>query len=349
MEVRCPVCQTSFKVGENGTPINPNEMNGIGYLVPETVRTECCKENKKMTKTEERKAKLEALGFDVDKMLEAGLDLSKYMKDDAVVEEIYKNGYVKNTKLHRRFITAMYIKLLGWNCGVTKSHNAWNGKDYEYDKWTENFNKYYAYDYQFEYLIKELHVLGKLEVADKECFEERVKFFNKDVVAALIDDYLEKLTLRLKSYKTKNCKGLPYIKFKGEDIFVADIEKKIIAPLRYKKRYAIVNAKSYLEMEELLRDFCKDKKFSKLPINTTKCAKWVDAFKGSGAFYTALNLIRYDGCRVHVDNKVLDKYESEKVLREKVIEYKNNWWKLHAFTKKLIVDNDFNLNEFIKK
>ena len=49
MEVRCPVCQTSFKVGENGTPINPKEMNGIGYLVPETVRTECCKENKKMT------------------------------------------------------------------------------------------------------------------------------------------------------------------------------------------------------------------------------------------------------------------------------------------------------------
>lgn len=60
MEVRCPVCQTSFKVGENGTPINPKETDGIGYLVPETVRTECCKENKKMTKTEERKAKLEA-------------------------------------------------------------------------------------------------------------------------------------------------------------------------------------------------------------------------------------------------------------------------------------------------
>lgn len=61
----------------------------------------------------ERINALKELGFDVDAMMNAGINLDKYVKDP-VTKKIYENGYIQNTLLHRHFVLAHTMKLLGW-------------------------------------------------------------------------------------------------------------------------------------------------------------------------------------------------------------------------------------------
>lgn len=395
LDVKCPVCGSTFEVGDNDKPIvDSRSMNGTAFLVPKCIGHETVSDDeilalarikakeryeeefgswedadkyakedyvfaeykklkgdtnmngesktktgvKKMSKKDERFEALRAAGFDVDKMLSSGVDLSQFIKsDDKVVEQIYTNGYVKNQKLHRRFITAQYLALCGWYDGTMS-----------YDEWTKNFNENYDFNYQFDYMAKELHVLAKLEKSDKECFEERVQFFNKDVAIKLMQHYLDSLRKRIDGFKPRKCKGVPYIRYHGVDIFCEDIDKKIFAPL-IGKMYYLAGCKDYESIEIAFNSFRKDSLFSKLPYDTQKCPEWVDAYKGAGAYFSALNCIRFNGCKVKDNDTFLDAIKSEEMLKIKAIQYKTEWWKLHAFVKKMFRDNNFNLKEVINK
>ena len=76
-------------------------------LVPDVVKNNNIKE-KHMSKTAERIEKLKAAGFDVTKFkskfgdVDLNTMLTQCFNDDPIAEEIIKNGYVRNTKLHRR-------------------------------------------------------------------------------------------------------------------------------------------------------------------------------------------------------------------------------------------------------
>ena len=434
LDVKCPVCGTSFVVGDNDKPtVDPRRVNGTAFLVPKCVGKEqsdsefmkslwdkaqdnakksyademdiirgledevadeeynlqkakarledawneldkydredrvfaeyeklkkgetkmnSVKGEKKMSKKDERLEALKAMGFDVDAMMSAGVDLSKFIKaDDKVVEEIYANGYVKQSKLYRRLIASRYVGLLGWYDGIMS-----------YDKWTENFNKQYSYQYQFDYTKKELHVLARLEKVDAEAFKEREQFFNKRVVITLCLDYIKDLKDNLLSYKIHKCKGVPYIKYHGVDIFRVDIDKFILDPLA-RKLSDMQLANSYEELEKLFNEFTKLKGrkdglryaiFKKLDWNTTKSAQWVDAFKGAGAYFAAINFIRYSDLKIKVNGSFLDKYKSEEYLKEKTREYgshgsNSEYWRLHALVKETLKDNNFNMRSVIEK
>lgn len=388
LDVKCPVCGTSFVVGDNDKPtVDPRRVNGTAFLVPKCVGKEqsdsefmkslwdkaqdnakksyaeyeklkkgemkmnSVKGETKLSKKEERLEALKAMGLDVDAMLSAGVDLSKFIKnDDKVVEEIYENGYVRQSKLYRRLIASRYVGLLGWYDGTMS-----------YDKWTDNFNKQYSYQYQFDYTKKELHALAKLEKVDAEAFKERSQFFNKRVVVALCLDYINDLNDNLLSYKTHKCKGIPYIKYHGVDIFRADIGKFILDPLTRKVTEMQLST-SYEDLEKLFNEFTKLKGrkdglryaiFKKLDWNTTKSAQWVDAFKGAGAYFAAINFIRYSDLKIKVNGNFLDKYKSEEYLKEKTREYgshgsNSEYWRLHAFVKETLKDNNFNMRAVIE-
>lgn len=290
---------------------------------------------------------LKAAGFDLDTMAKAGINLEQFIKADETAKEILKdlfvkriitNGYADIISLEGRFVTAAYIRLCGWYDGTSK-----------YDEWTENFNKKYGYQYQFEYMMKELHALTLMERRDVEAFNNRRRFFNRDVAVDLCYNYIEELKESLKKYKVKHCKGVPYITYKGVDVFVEDINAKIIRPLLLQIN-CIVYSESYTKLERCFRNFVRSKSFKKLDFNTRKCPAFVDAYKGRGAYLTAENVIRYSGCQVHLDDgRILDRVESEKELLNRVSAYKGEWYKLHAFTKKLLKDNNFNLKEVIEQ
>ena len=339
MDIRCPNCGTTFKVAKGECScVKPVDENATGFLIPETIRNDNIKgdKNMNMTKKEERMAILKSMGFDTEAMLNAGIDLSQFVKDD-VTERIKEDGHLNNRHLFKRFVAAQYIDLLGWRRSPL-------GKDH----FADNFNMRYSYQYQFDFSLKVLNVLAHQERDNDPELKVEEQFFNKDIFVNLLRDYCNKLEQHLKSWKTKKCKGIPYIKYKGENIFVEDIGKKIISPM-YGKIWEIRSAKTYAEMYSLFRRFIKSRKFTVLPYSTKKCDEWVDCFKGRGAFYTAQNLIRFSDCKVHYDYLTLEKEESERELNARAQEYSGEFWRLHAWTKKLIKDNNFSLEERLSK
>lgn len=246
----------------------------------------------------------------------------------AIFNQIIEDGYVRNTKLHRRFVMAQMFNML--------NYVSWDGRHKGYN---ECLKRMYGYDYTLKMMTEEIRVLGKLEVRDRESFEERTKFFNKDVVVAVLKDYLEKLKKHVESMPSKNCKGIPYKRIKGVNIFVADIDKKVYSPI-VGKILSVQYAKSYNEIYNILCGFMRI--MIKLPHDTPKGKEWIDAYKGAGAFYTLKNLVMFHGCGIKVGNfDVRFGFAAVELLNAKAKEYKGEGWRMFALMKKVIADNNF--------
>ena len=82
-------------------------------------------------------------------------------ENDPILEEIITDGYVRNTKLYRRFILAQMFHML--------NYVSYDGYDRGY---TACLNRNYGYNYTLEMMCEEIRVLGKLEVRDVESFNE---------------------------------------------------------------------------------------------------------------------------------------------------------------------------------
>lgn len=250
-------------------------------------------------------------------------------KNDPIANEIIECGYVRNTRLHRRFVCAMMFQMLNYVSydGTGSGYNAY-------------LRKMYDYKYTFNMMLEELRVLSKLEERDKESFEERSHFFTKDVVVYVLNDYMEKLEDYIEQLPTKKCKGIPYKHVKGMDIFVADLNKKIYEPLR-DCIFAIKYARNYSQRYRLLNNFML--KMIKLPSDTPKSKAWIDAYKGEGAYYTMKNLFMFHNCFVEVENTGLKLYGTKAVsyINSKLDEYKGEGWRMFALMKKVIAINNF--------
>lgn len=114
-------------------------------------------------------------------------------KNDVIANQIIADGYVRNSKLHRRFVMAQMFQMLNYVSydGTGSGYNAY-------------LRKLYDYKYTFNMMLEEVRVLGKLEERDEESFRERSHFFTREVIANVITDYMEKLlyTLNLKRKDT---------------------------------------------------------------------------------------------------------------------------------------------------
>lgn len=253
-------------------------------------------------------------------------------KPDPIVEQILNDGYVRNTKLHRRFVMAQMFQMLNYE---------------SYDGYEEGFHaclrNRYGYDYTFKMMLEEVRVLYKLEVRDMESFEERSHFFTKEVVIAVLEDYMDKLKSYVNKLPDRKCKGVPYKRINNENIFNADLEKKVYAPLK-RKLDRVRSAHNYSTIYLYLKDFMKD--MIKLHYSTPKSKAWIDAFKGEGAYYTLKNLIMYHNCFMYAGfGDMLYRTEAMNELTDKLDRYQGEGWRMFALMKKVISDNDFNFNK----
>lgn len=250
-------------------------------------------------------------------------------KNDVIANQIIADGYVRNSKLHRRFVMAQMFQMLNYVSydGTGSGYNAY-------------LRKLYDYKYTFNMMLEEVRVLGKLEERDEESFRERSHFFTSEVIANVITDYMEKLEDYIDQLPTKRCKGIPYKHVKGMDIFVADLNKKIYEPLR-DCIFAIKYARNYSQRYRLLNNFMF--KMIKLPSDTPKSKAWIDAYKGEGAYYTMKNLLMFHNCFVEVENTGLKLYGTKAVsyISSKLDEYKGEGWRMFALMKKVIAINNF--------
>ena len=249
-------------------------------------------------------------------------------ENDNIFNMIIEDGYVRNTKLHRRFVMAQMFHML--------NYASWDG---HYKGYNDCLKRTYGYEYTLQMMTEEVRVLSKLEVRDAESFNERKHFFNKEVVIAVMEDYLEKLEKYIDAMPNRNCKGIPYKRIKGKDIFNADLDKKIYTPIRneiYKLKYA----KNYAEIYGILGRFMKN--HIKLSFETPKSKVWIDAYKGAGAYYTLKNLVMFHDCVIKVDKfEFLNGVSAVAFLNRRLDEYQDEGWRMFALMKKVITDNNF--------
>lgn len=246
--------------------------------------------------------------------------------EDTIANSIIEDGYVRNTKLHRRWVMAQMFHML--------NYKSYDGRKKGYNEALKRF----GIKYEFDMMLEEIRVLGKLEVKDKETFLERSHFFNKNVVAQTMTDYVAELKQYIDTLPSKNCKGVPYKRVKGKNIFVADLQKKIYSPLEIEiSRLKYVS--NYNEMYRLVRSFMTQMVI--LPYDTPKSKAWIDAYKGEGAFYTLKNLVMFHGCGIKVDGHTVYGAAAMSVLNKRLKEYQGEGWRMFALMQKVIADNSF--------
>lgn len=265
-------------------------------------------------------------------------------EEESFLSQIYEDGYVRNTRLHRRWVMAQMFRMLNYKSLVT-------GKS-GYDAY---LNDHYGYQYQFEMMLEEIRVLSELQDRDPEAFVERSRFFIPDVVSATCNDYINKLEIYVNKLPVHKCKGIPYKKVFGRNIFVEDLNRYVyysqIINLADVERVVISIRKlkfSYKDLYKALRKFCAN--MYRLPNETPKCKEWKDAFKGEGSYYTLMNLIKFHGCRVPgVKGNMLSMKDSLADVENAVDQYRGLYYKLFAYMKYVIKANDFDFNKRMKE
>ena len=254
-------------------------------------------------------------------------------ENDPILNQIIEDGYVKNTKLHRRFVMAQMFQML--------NYVSYDGRDKGYNAC---LRRMYGYDYTFKMMLEEVRVLSKLEAKDRETFEERAHFFDRNTIATVLEDYVDELKKYVDKLPVHKCKGVPYKKVKGTNIFVADFDKKLYTPVaRYSRQVRL--AEDYNAIYHILREFMNN--MVKLPYNTKKSKAWLDAYKGEGAFYTLKNLVMFHDCGIKTEVGTIYAQTAVSYLSNKLEEYKGEGWRMFALMKKVIEDNGINTKTHI--
>ena len=248
------------------------------------------------------------------------VELPEALTNDPVVQDIIQNGYVKNNKIHRRWICAHYMKLLNDPRG-----------------WHASMNRWYDYNYQFSMMEEEIRVISKLEKHDRESFIERSSFFTINVVKQVLADYLQDMRKYLFDLPTQRSRRGAYlhIPHRGH-VNIDNLRSSIIEPIENAVS-ACLSANTYDEMYLALKAF--NSKAIALPANTKKSKRWVNAFQANGAFYTLQNLIRFHNVRLFYDNRFYNLYEAEQLMNTLISSYEGYQW--NALLKKTIEKNEF--------
>lgn len=319
----------------------------------------------KKTKAQMRLEALKAAGVDVSKYfplgddqlikIENGTAVPVDMDDatiDAVGKKIVEGGYVSNWKLFRRWVMSQMFHML---------------RQMETDKLT--FNEVLqkkGYEYQWRMLENELYAQVKMsEHGDFDNAGARNRWFNGDVASDMATDYISKLRKYVddnliynvkedkdgnekKTYK-HTCKGNPYVRLQNKDIFVADLERKVYTPLRDLAN-EMAAVPTYKQLYDAVHKFNKNRKH--LEWNTKQADAFINAYKGSGAYYTMRNLIMFHGARFLKGGRKMSEAASLKELESKAKSYDGQGWRMLGVLKQLIkesgIDIQGKINEWFK-
>lgn len=336
-KVVCPVCGSEFAIGEhehtvkNAVAIGKDSGLGTIYL-PVSKRAEA----------------LNAAGIGTKKYFSMNaLDGSECLmtyddngrpvpvdESDPIIKQIIGGGTVPNKNLFRRWVMSQVFRGL--------SERDYHGRLIGFSKWLEC----HYYEYQWKMLIDELHAQTKMWGKDMENFEARNRWFNKDVAVAMAEDFIKQLGEVALKQKTRNCKGQPYIRVKGFDkgVFVEDIDKKLIQPLRT-ALLTIKHVKTAEGLEVAVRVFWKQAKGKEWMWSYKQCARWKDAYKGAGAYFTIQNLLRFHGAKFPKDNQFYKRGRSGlDCLEDAAKSYADGeGWRLFGLMKQMIDENHIDI------
>lgn len=281
-------------------------------------------------KAQERIDALKAAGVDVSNLYALGENMvvrlnngkaEKIEDDDPIYNAIKKQGFVPDRRLFRRWVLAQTFYML------------------RHDYTSQMHNK--GYEYTWKMVEEELRVQDKLYGHDNENFAMRNHFFNKQVVVAMAHEYMDELHKYIDGLKTRKCKGTPYKRFQGNDVFVDDLQKKVYLPIEWKIR-CIESAKTSEGLYGAVRNF--NAKRVRLHWETRQSSAWVDAYKGAGAYYSMQNLIRFHGMFLYNEKKnILTGENAISFLNE--CASKKEGWELLGMLKEAIGYNHIDIDK----
>lgn len=346
-KVLCPECGTQFAIAQNEFTTTVKVIgkdSGLGDIYPATVGRAA--PAKLPQKAEERIEALRNAGVDVSCLFAmrgsnggeciASNKGGKFVvldDNDPLFDHIISQGTVPNRRLFRRWVMAQMFHMM--------SQTAYRSKE---PLGVTSMIHSLGYEYQWKMLMDELYAQMKMENRDPASFTERNRWFNAGVVAAMAKDYTVQLKERVDALKVRKCKGVPYKRICGRNIFESDLVVKLYYPLDMAIS-RIKQAKNATQLYNAAKNFNEMR--IKMPSDTTQSKSWVDAYKGSGAYFTMQNLIRFHNC-VAIDDagKRLDKYQSLAFISAKAEAYKDDeGWRLLAVLKKMLSDNNINIKK----
>jgi len=348
-KVVCPVCGTEFAIPEHesivvGVAIGKD--SGLGTIYPTAVEQTASNKAPAQMKAE---AKIEALrksGVNVDNIFSmkgvtgtediARMDngqLTIIPDDDHIFAAIVNKGTVPNPRLFRRWVMAQVFHML--------TYKSYDGSE----KGFVAALKSKGYKYQWKMVVEELRVQAKLAVEDVENFQLRNRWFNNQSVYEMAVDYIDQLGKYIKELKVRHCKGVPYVRLGSRNIFVSDVETKVIRPLKNASTY-IASAKSPTSLYVAVRKFFSDIKSIHLHNDMDQAMSFKDAYKGAGAYFTMKNLILFHGAKFrNGKGRYISQKQSLELLEAKADEYRSEGWRLFGVMKKLIADAGINIGK----
>lgn len=264
------------------------------------------------------------------------------LDDDPIFQSITKGGYLNHYKLYRRWVMSQMFHIL----------KDMNRKDMSFNA----IIQHRGYEYQWRVVENELYAQMKMEKnRDLQSLSGRVRWFNSDSVAMMAEDYIQSLkdyinkslTYRIDRKGVRKfkhtCKGHPYIRLGGECIFVIDVQRKVFAPL-LKAYYAIENSKTSTELYVNVFKFNRQRK--SLKWDTKQSDAFINAYKGSGSYYTMRNLIMFHGARF---KGAPTEKRSLLLVEENAKEYVCEGWRMLGVLKQLIADSNISVEGKIRE
>lgn len=309
----------------------------------------------KLTKAEQRIAALKATGIDTSMYFPMGDDhvirivdgaaIPVDMEDD-VERRLVEGGYINHYKLFRRWVMAQMFRILR-----------------RMEERNDTFNailQLHGYEYSWRMLENELLAQCKMYMhGDTQNFSARNRWFNDGVASDMASEYISSLRTYIENnllwrkdsrgnkVAKHTCKGVPYVRLRGRNIFVSDLESKVFIPLR-RIELNLRRVSDPHTLYTLVREFNKLRK--PLPNNFKQSTSFIDAYKGSGAYFTMRNLILFHGARF---SQKTSESSSLDYLELKAREYTyDEGWRLLGVMKQLIKDSNISvqskLNEWCK-
>lgn len=331
-KVMCPVCGTEFAIGEhehqvdNATVIGQDSGLGTVYL-----------------NVSKRGEALRAAGIDASKYFSINLPTGgqQMMKmedgkavpvtqDDPVIQAIISSGTVPNRNLFRRWVMSQVFHGLQFKHG---GFTAWM--------------KGHGYDYTWKMLVEELRVQAKLADRDPENFAARNRWFNKSLAITMACDYINQMRDDARTRPVHKCKGVPYVTFSHQNVFLSDIEKKLVWPMRSLST-EISRAKTPTQLYVAVRDFVRSMYTGSGAYK--QCRQWMDAYKGMGAYATMQNLLRFHGCAFPKDNGFYSPRLSGLEMLEKAARvYSGEGWRLFGLMRQMLEENGVDIDAKMKQ
>lgn len=315
--INCPVCGTTMEISINT-------------------------KNTKNMKAQERIEALRKAGVNVDNLFTlAGANGGEYIAanknghltilndDDPIFQKIMADGAIPNRKLFRRWVMAQMFRNLiykGYDgkIGITAAIQA------------------RGYDYQWKMTLNEIHAINKMcHHQDMENYSDRYLWFNKDLLIEMAIDYVYKVQDAYKAAAQHLYKKRPYRNIGGYRILEHEFYNEYIPHLN-ELIDSLRNAYTLVALELAFMNFNNAR--YKLPSDTPQCKAWINAYKGSGAFFTMQNMIRFHNCKFKDSfGQLLSKEASYNVLLGQAEKYQKEGWRMVGLLKQLLADNNINI------